>query len=204
MNFDVQSLNNPEMYHLLVGGVLPRPIAWISSKSESGIINLAPYSFFTVASVKPPVLSVTQVNAQNGIEKDTVRNLRKTGECVVNTVSTAQLEVMNQSCADYPPDASEFEKAGIEQCPSLTVAVPGVKDAKVRYECKLREIITMGSTPGAGVMMLLDVLSVYVADDAYNNNNGHIRPDAADLLGKMGGNEYTHTRDCITLNRPTL
>ena len=102
-----------EIYHLLVGGVCPRPIAWISSQSSKGVMNLAPYSFFTVASCNPPVLSITHITPMDRLAKDTLINLQETKECVVNIVSSEQVDKMNITCADYPHDASEFSIAGV-------------------------------------------------------------------------------------------
>ena len=95
MIFDVAKLESQEKYRLLNGGITPRPIAWISTRSRDNIDNLAPYSFFTVASCNPPVLLYTQVTQRSGIDKDTLQNLIETGECVVNIVNSALLEKMN-------------------------------------------------------------------------------------------------------------
>jgi flavin reductase (DIM6/NTAB) family NADH-FMN oxidoreductase RutF len=118
MIFDVSVLENQEKYRLLNGGVTPRPIAWISTRSPEGIDNLAPYSFFTVASCNPPVLLYTQVTQRSGIEKDTLQNLMATGECVVNIVNSTLLEKMNLTSASLHKDESEFDFANVERCAS--------------------------------------------------------------------------------------
>ena len=167
MIFDVAELEAQEKYRLLVGGVTPRPIAWISTRSSSGIDNLAPYSFFTVASCNPPVLLYTQVTQRSGIDKDSLQNLIETGECVVNIVDTALLEKMNTTSASIESDKSEFDFAGVESCASNKVMPRSVKESPVRYECALREVIHISDLPAGGTVILLDVKSVYVRDDLY-------------------------------------
>lgn len=202
MQFSASDLNPADLYPLLVGAIVPRPIAWISTISAQGISNIAPYSFFTVASCNPPVLLVTQVNPPHGRDKDTLRNLRETQNCVVNIVSADSLEAMNSSCADYPPEVSEFAAVGIATTPSFKVTAPSAKNSRVRYECTLREIISLSHQPMGGQMMLLDVVSIYVEDQLLHN--GMIKTIQVDAMGKMGGNFYSFTREVVELARPIL
>jgi flavin reductase (DIM6/NTAB) family NADH-FMN oxidoreductase RutF len=154
MFLDLTDNSNHSVYSYLVGGISPRPIAWVSTLSEEGVANISPYSFFTVASCNPPVLSVTQVNPRDNANKDTLNNLLATKECVVNIVSHSLVDQMNQSCANYPRDVSEFDAANIQRTPSQLVSVPSAAASKVRYECKLREVITISDEPSGGQMML--------------------------------------------------
>jgi flavin reductase (DIM6/NTAB) family NADH-FMN oxidoreductase RutF len=200
MNFDITELGVQEKYRLLNGGVTPRPIAWISTRSKGGVDNLAPYSFFTVASCNPPVLLYTQVNQRTGVDKDTLQNLRETGECVINIVNSHLLEQMNQTSASISINESEFDLAGIEQSTSRTVAPPSVKGSPIRYECTLREIISLGDLPAGGTLVLLDVKSVFVRDDIYTDEG--INQELIDSVGKMGGDGYSFTTKYLALNRP--
>lgn len=200
MDFDTFELNPQQKYRLLNGGVAPRPIAWISTRSEGGVDNLAPYSFFTVASCDPPVLLYTQVTQRSLIEKDTLQNLKATGECVVNIVNTDLLSAMNQTSASLPFDEDEFKFANVESCVSRIVRPLSVKDAPVRYECSLREIISLGDLPTGGSVVLLDVKSVYVRDDLYQD--GIIDQKRIDSVGKMGGDGYALSTNIIDLERP--
>ncbi|MDX1796187.1 MAG: flavin reductase family protein [Hydrogenovibrio sp.] len=200
MNYDTAKLNTQQLYPLLVGGIIPRPIAWVSTRSEQGVDNLAPYSFFSVASCNPPILTVTQVNAQNEADKDTLRNLKLTEECVINIVSADMAEQMNATCAGFPADVSEFEAVGIEACDSAVVAAKSVAKAKVRYECRLREILTLSEQPGGGKLMLLDVVAIHVDDNLLEN--GMIPSDRLQAVGKLGGNEYSHASEAFSLTRP--
>ncbi|AWB57258.1 flavin reductase family protein [Colwellia sp. Arc7-D] len=200
MIFDVAKLENQEKYRLLNGGITPRPIAWISTRSRDNIDNLAPYSFFTVASCNPPVLLYTQVTQRSGIDKDTLQNLIETGECVVNIVNSALLEKMNLTSASLKIDESEFDFADVESCASYKVQPSSVKDAPIRYECTLREVIPVSDLPTGGTVILLDVKYVYVRDDLYND--GSINQKSIDSVGKMGGDYFSFTTKNVELKRP--
>ncbi|MEH6444699.1 MAG: flavin reductase family protein [Oceanospirillaceae bacterium] len=202
MYFNLQETDVLSKYQLLVGGVIPRPIAWISSKSSAGINNLAPYSFFTVASCQPPVLSITQVLPRDLKDKDTLRNLRETKECVVNLVDLSAVEVMNSSCGNYPADVDEFTALNIATVDSEFVDVVGVAHAPLRFECKLREIIEISNQPMGGSMILLDVLAVFVDDNCLVDNK--IDPQLIAAVGKMGGDQYTKTAERFSLKRPIV
>ena len=200
MIFDVATLAGQEKYRLLNGGVTPRPIAWISTRSRDNIDNLAPYSFFTVASCDPPVLLYTQVTQRSGIDKDTLQNLIATGECVVNIVNSPLLEKMNQTSASINRNESEFDLAEVERCASFKVKPSSVKESPVRYECTLREIIPISDLPTGGTVILLDVKYVYVRDDLYLD--GNIDQQSIDSVGKMGGSDFRLSTRNITLTRP--
>lgn len=200
MHFDPAQLDSNTVYQLLVGSIVPRPIAWISTISAEGVANLAPYSFFTVASCQPPVLSVTQVNPRTKLAKDTLANLRATGSCVVNIVNAALAETMNATCAEYPAGTSEFNAVGIASIPGVVVAAPGVEAAPVRFECRLRQVIEVAPGPSGGAMMLLDVVHISVADSVLAD--GRIAPHLLDAVGKLGGNYYTNIRERFEMVRP--
>jgi flavin reductase (DIM6/NTAB) family NADH-FMN oxidoreductase RutF len=202
MNFDPNHIEATQIYQLMVGSITPRPIAWISTLSDTGVLNLAPYSFFTVASCNPPVLTVTQVNPRDRAAKDTLTNLRATKECVVNIVSEELAELMNASCGDYAPDISEFAVLDIESAPSQQVNVAGVKAAKVRFECTLRDVVSISSLPMGGHMMLLDVVNIFVNESVLVE--GQIAPHLLNTIGKLGGNLYSTTHERFEMARPVL
>jgi len=213
MIFDVTELESQEKYRLLTGGIIPRPIAWISTRSAEGVDNLAPYSFFTVASCNPPVLLYTQVTQRSGIDKDTLQNLLATKQCVVNIVSADLIEKMNQTSASLAHDESEFDFAGIESCASHLVSPRSVQDSLIRYECTLRETLSINHTsmnglPAGdapinamgGTVIMLDVKSIYVRDDLYDN--GIINQHLVNSVGKMGSDFFSLTSDMLELQRP--
>ena len=201
MLFQTSEISALDNYRLLVSGVTPRPIAWISTQSSSGVNNLAPYSFFNVASCHPPVLMFTQVQPQSGKNKDTLSNLLDTQECVVNLVTTDSADLMNQTCANLPSDQSEFEFAGVSACASESVRALSVAEAPIRYECRLREVLTISSLPMGGTVVLLDVLSIFVRDDLLSNE-GAVKQNMLDSVGKMGGDWYSNTRELFEMKRP--
>jgi len=202
MIFDTSALEAIDIYRLMVGGITPRPIAWISTRSADGVDNIAPYSFFNVASCNPPILWYSQVNPRSSADKDTLCNLLATKQCVINIVSSALLEKMNQSCALLPPEQSEFDFAEIESEPSHAVAALAVKHAPVRYECQLREVIRLGSLPLGGTAVLLDVKSIYVDDRVWDGQQ--INQQLLDSVGKMGGEFYSLTSEQRQLARPII
>ncbi|MEH6448087.1 MAG: flavin reductase family protein [Oleispira sp.] len=200
MNFDISDIETQDKYRLLTGGITPRPIAWISTRSKEGIDNLAPYSFFTVASCNPPVLLYTQVTQRSAVDKDTLQNLQETGECVVNIVNSSLLEKMNMSSASIGMEISEFDHADVEHTPSYTVTPLSVRESPVRYECTLREVISVSNLPAGGTVVLLDVKSVFVRDDLYRD--GVINQESIDSVGKMGGDSFSLTTKQLGLDRP--
>ncbi len=202
MHLNPTEIDARHCYQILVGAVIPRPIAWISTIDAHGVSNLAPYSFFTVASCNPPVLCVNQVNPANRREKDTLANLRATGECVVNIVPPGQVEAMNASCGDYPPGVSEFEAVGIASSRSHVVKAPGVLAAQVRFECRLRDTLIISPNPMGGSMMLLDVVSMFIDDSIAHGNQ--IDTALLAVVGKLGGNGYCTTEARFELERPVI
>ncbi len=198
--FNVSELAAQEKYRLLNGGVTPRPIAWISTRSSDNIDNLAPYSFFTVASCNPPVLLYTQVTQRSGVDKDTLQNLIETGECVINIVNAPLLEKMNMTSAGLAIDDSEFNFANVQSCSSHNVMPLSVKHSPIRYECSLRDIITISDLPAGGQVILLDVKYIYVHDTLYEN--GTINQALVNSVGKMGGDYFSLTTERVELTRP--
>ena len=200
MIFDISELAAQEKYRLLNGGVTPRPIAWISTRSSDNIDNLAPYSFFTVASCNPPVLLYTQVTQRSGVDKDTLKNLIETDECVINIVNAPLLEKMNMTSAGLAIDDSEFNFANVQSCSSYNVMPLSVKHSPIRYECSLRDIITISDLPAGGQVILLDVKCIYVHDTLYEN--GTINQALVNSVGKMGGDYFSLTTERAELTRP--
>jgi flavin reductase (DIM6/NTAB) family NADH-FMN oxidoreductase RutF len=200
MIFDVSELDSQEKYRLLTGGVTPRPIAWVSTRSLDDVDNLAPYSFFTVASCNPPVLLYTQVTQRNGVDKDTLQNLIATGECVVNIVNAGLLEEMNVTSKAININDSEFDFADVESCASYKVSPRSVKGSPIRYECGLREVVPISDLPSGGTVILLDVKYVYIRNDLYKN--GSIDQQLVDSVGKMGGDIFSLNAKNVMLNRP--
>ncbi|HVM00007.1 MAG TPA: flavin reductase family protein [Egibacteraceae bacterium] len=190
-DFDPHELAPRECYFLLTSLVVPRPIAWVSTLSEAGTRNLAPHSYFNMISSYPPIVHFTSTGV-----KDTLRNVRATGEFVVNVVSRDLLEVMNATAADFPPGEDEFAWAGLEPAPSATVAPPRVAAARASLECRMREVLSMGN----GNMVFGDVLHVHVADGIWRD--GRVAPELLEPVGRLSGGGYALVDEVTHLPRP--
>jgi flavin reductase (DIM6/NTAB) family NADH-FMN oxidoreductase RutF len=146
--FVTGDLSVEEMYKLMIGSVVPRPIAWVSTRSKEGVLNLAPFSFFTVASRNPPTLLISigpGVGNREGTVKDTLVNIRETGEYVINVVPASLVESMQRSSADLASEENEFEQAGVTPNPGKCVNVPSVLEAPIAFELTLDRIIAVGT-----------------------------------------------------------
>ena len=201
MELDPDQLNTRTMYEWMIHSILPRPIAWVSTVSASGIANLAPFSFFQGVCARPPTLMFCPVNHRDGSPKDTLRNIEATGEFVVNTVSAADAEAMNATSAMLGFEESEFERFGIAAAPSVVIRPPRVANASVAFECRLDRIIRVSEGPAGGNMVLGRIVRMYVADTVIGAG-GYPDPDRLDLVGRMGGTDYLRTRDRFSLDRP--
>jgi flavin reductase (DIM6/NTAB) family NADH-FMN oxidoreductase RutF len=202
MNIDPLNITPFEIYKILTGSVLPRPIAWVSTLDSLGNLNLAPFSFFTVASVNPPVLCFSPLLNDDRLEKDTLLNIRQTHEFVVNIVSHTLVQKMNQTSEAYPAGVSEFTQAGVTAHPSAVIKVPGVQESLVRFECTLHQIISLGSDPMAGNLVLGNIRWIYLHPDIYQD--GKVDGETLDPVGRLAGNYYSTIRDRFEIARPLL
>lgn len=180
------------MYALLTASVVPRPIAWVSTISADGVLNLAPYSFFTVACTDPAILSVTSVG-----RKDTYRNVVDTGEFVVNIGTESLMEVMNATSAPVGPEVDEFAMQGLTAEPSDVVAPPRVADAPIAFECVRHDVIDLGTS----AMLLGRVVSATVEDEVLDDDG---LPDFASLLppSRLGRHQWGYAPRTRELPRP--
>lgn len=185
MIINPSDLDSKSVYKLLIGSVVPRPIAWTSTISPEGIRNLAPFSFFTVASREPPILCISVgPRDDEDMSKDTLENIEQTGEFVVNIVSLALSNTMHESSKNHPPEADEFEKAGLTPVPCEVVKAPRVEEAGVSMECVLDRILPLGTDH----LILGRMVRFHVRDELYEN--GRIDVASLDPLGRLAG-DYT-------------
>ncbi|MBM3776299.1 MAG: flavin reductase family protein [Acidobacteria bacterium] len=185
----------------MVGVIVPRPIAFVSSLSPEGIRNLAPFSFFTGISANPPVICFSpMVRASDGQRKDTLRNIEATREFVVNVVSEEFAQQMNVCSAEFAPEVDEFEMSGLTAVPSDLVRPPRVAESKVHLECRLVEIVEVSAKPLGGSLVIGEVLRFHVRDELFSDYK--IDPDRLRPIGRMGGPTYTRTTDRFDLPRP--
>jgi flavin reductase (DIM6/NTAB) family NADH-FMN oxidoreductase RutF len=186
-------------YKLLIGSVVPRPIAFVSTISPNGIYNLAPFSFFNAVCGNPPV--VTFACGVRSPEKDTLANVRASGEFVVNIVSEEIAEQMNLCAGEYPAGVDEFQISGLTPVASDLVRPPRVSESRVNMECKVIQIVEVSTRPLGGSLVLGEVVRFHI--DPAVMHNFRIDPEQLRAVGRMGGNEYARTRDRFTMIRPS-
>ena len=197
------------MHSLILTSVAPRPIAWVSSMGKDGTANLAPHSYFNMVCTEPAILAFSSARRQGedrkilGAEgvKDTVRNIRETGEFVVAVVTFPLVEQMNLTSGEYAASVNEFEVAKVTMAPSKFVKPPRVEESPVNFECKVYQILELG-TPEAGATLVLgSVVNVHVREDVLTD--GKIDSAKLDFVGRMGGRQYCRATDRFEMDRPS-
>jgi flavin reductase (DIM6/NTAB) family NADH-FMN oxidoreductase RutF len=193
-----------EIYKLMTGLIVPRPIALVSTVDRKGAANLAPFSFFCGVGANPPtVLFCPSVRApQEGdeIRKDTLRNVEETGEFVINIVNEAISAAANATSAEVAAEVDEFELAHLTKIPSVAVRPPRVAESPAQMECKLLQVLYTGHAPGGGVIVLGEVVRFHLRADLIDDFR--VDPVGLDAVGRMAGNTWVRTRDRIELIRP--
>ncbi len=203
IDIDPENLTNQERYKLLIGSVLPRPIAFVSTLSQDGIPNLAPFSFFTGLCSTPLMIGFSPMRrGSDGEKKDTLRNIEETGEFVVQIVSEGIVEAMNQTAAEYPPEINEFEMAGLTPIPSTKVRPYRVKESPIQMECILHQIVPLGDGIGSANWVIGRVVEIHIAPEVYQE--GRIITAQLKPVARLAGNSYARTTDTFDLERPTI
>ena len=201
VQIDPSSTEVRNIYKLLIGAVVPRPIAFVSSLSSDGVPNLAPFSFFTVVSANPPVICFSPMNRTSGDpHKDTRRNIEATREFVVNVVSEEFAGPMNLCSGEYPPEVDEFVVSGLTPIPSVRVHPARVAESHVQMECRLLQVVPVSERPLGGCLVLGEVLLFHVDESILENFI--IDADRLRAIGRMGGPTYARTTDRFNLQRP--
>lgn len=201
MTVDPSNTSPQDVYKLLIGSVVPRPIAFVSSISMEGVRNLAPFSFFTVASANPPVVCFCPMyRPGSGASKDTRRNIEATQEFVVNIVSEDMAAKMNATSADFPPEIDEFAASGLTPIASDLVRPPRVAESRVHMECRLVQILDVSTAPLGGSLVLGEVVRFHIADEIVSDYR--IDADGLRPIARMGGTTYARTTDRFELARP--
>ena len=201
MIIDPSKQDRTANYKLIIGSILPRPIAFVSTCNAQDVPNLAPFSFFTGVAAEPPTVCFAPLRRfSDGQEKDTLQNIRVTGEFVVNVVTEAIVEQANDAAAEYPPGVSEFEKTGLTPAVSDVVAAPRVLESPISMECRLVQIVDGGATgPGGGSLVIGEVVRFHVADELMEE--GRIDTGALRPVGRLAGAEFTTLGRRFSLER---
>ena len=202
----IDPANTPasDVYRAMIRSVVPRPIAWVSSVSADGTHNLAPFSFFMAISADPPTLAFAPGRrSRDGGKKDTLRNIEETGEFVVNVVGEDLAEEMNETATDYPDEVSEFVEAGLTPVPGDVVRAPRVAESPVNFECRKYDIIPVGPDGTGGAALVIgEVVRIHIDERVLRE--GKIDPELLRPIGRLGGMEYTRTRDRFVMVRKKL
>jgi flavin reductase (DIM6/NTAB) family NADH-FMN oxidoreductase RutF len=197
-----------QVYKLMTGIIVPRPVALVSTVDSNGVANLAPFSFFTGVGSNPPTVLFcpvvrsrgTAADAQPDLRKDTLRNVEETGEFVVNVVSEAIAAAANATAAEVPPEVDEFVLSGLTPQASEVVRPARVAESPAQMECKLLQVIYTSRQPGGGVIVLGQIVRFHVRKNLLANFR--VDPAGLDAVGRMAGNTWARTRDRIELVRP--
>jgi len=196
MDLELAALSAHERYKLLIGLVIPRPIAWISTRSENGVANCAPFSFFNVFSEDPPLCVVGINPRSDGAMKHTLKNIRRTREFVVNLVDEATANAMHLSSDEFPEDVSEFEKAGLTPAPAVTVQHPRIAQAAACLECKLYQLIEIS---GTRELVLGEIQLVHAREGIIDPKTKRISEEHYRPIGRLFADRYCTTRQRFDL-----
>lgn len=200
-NLDPKDLTQRENYKLLIGSIIPRPVAVVSTQSADGIVNIAPFSFFNIVSSEPVILSLA-IQRKEGELKDTARNLLATKEAVVHILDQTNVQEANKTAALLPADQSELTVSGFTTTTSKTIVVPGLKEANVRLETTLHQHIPIKKDQQTTAdLLLLEVVGYQIAEDVYQD--GKIDPRALQAVSRLAGNSYATIGEIFDIKRPS-
>ena len=195
ISFTPKELTVAKMHHYLLGAIGPRPIAFASTIDENGQANLAPFSFFNVFSANPPILIFSPARSgRTNTTKDTYNNVKAHPEVVINVVNFDIVEQMSLASSPYPAGENEFVKSGLTPIPSDLVKPFRVKESPVQFECKVNQVIELGTEGGAGNLIICEVVKFHI-DESYLDENQLIDQQKIDLVARMGGNWYCRANE---------
>lgn len=190
LTIDPKSVKTSELHSYLLGAVAPRPIAFASTIDKEGRPNLSPFSFFNVFSAKPPIAIFSPARSgRTGATKNTLDNVREVPEVVINVVTYDLVQQASLSSTEYPKGVNEFIKAGLTPIASERIKPFRVKESPVQMECKVKEVIELGTEGGAGNLVICEVLLMHISEDVLDANK-QIDANKIDLVSRMGGNLY--------------
>jgi flavin reductase (DIM6/NTAB) family NADH-FMN oxidoreductase RutF len=199
MQIDPATAPAQSVYKLLIGCVVPRPIAWVSTVGVDGVNNLAPFSFFMAICNEPPTVAFSS-GPRAADRKDTARNAEASGEFVVNVVDDALAERMNLSSGEYPPEVDECALTGLTPAPGVKVKAPRILEAPISLECRVTRILPVGKGPHN--LVIGEIVHFHVRDDVYDATTGRIDIHRLKPVGRLAGHQYTHVHDIFEMKRP--
>ncbi len=194
------SMSEREIYKFLIGSIIPRPIAFVTTISKEGNLNGAPFSYFNIVSSNPPMISLS-IQRSAGKQKDTARNIIESKQFVVHIVDEQNVEKINQTAASLPSNQSEIELANLTPIESVKISVPGVKEAKIRMECSLEHSLELGGSDTPGCDLIIGkVVQFHIEEDIYKN--GRINPNGLAAVSRLAGNDYAKIGEIFEVKRP--
>ncbi|MDZ7961976.1 MAG: flavin reductase family protein [Aulosira sp. DedQUE10] len=200
MIIDPSQIDPRNSYQLLIGSIVPRPIAWVSTIASDGTFNVAPFSFFMGVAANPPTLAIS-CGSRRGTKKDTLVNVEQSGELVVNIVAEELGDQMNLTSGEFPPDVDEFKVAGLTPALSKRVRAPRVAESPINIECLLKQVIYIGNQGSESGLIIAEAVMWHVRDDLLIPENT-IDISKLHAIGRLSGNWYTSTHDLYQITRP--
>jgi flavin reductase (DIM6/NTAB) family NADH-FMN oxidoreductase RutF len=195
LSLNPEDISTGQLHGYLLGAVSPRPICFASTVDAEGNVNLAPYSFFNVFSAKPPIMIFSPARrVRDNTTKHTLENILKTKEVVINIVSHAMVQQMSLASTEYAQNVNEFVKAGFTEIASEKIKAPRVAEAPVQFECKVNEVVALGTEGGAGNLIIAEVVKLHI-NEAILDSEGKIDPLKIDTVARMGGNWYSRAKE---------
>ncbi len=200
LSIDPEKNSERENYKFLIGSIIPRPIAFVTTCSNDGVLNGAPFSYFNIVSSNPPMISLS-IQRQAGRQKDTARNIIDTKEFVIHIVDEENVEKVNETAATLPSDQSEIIVANLTPVESEKISVPGVKEAKIRMECILEQSLELGGTEKSGCDLIIGkVVQFHIEPSIYEN--GRIDPKGLGAVSRLAGVNYAKIGEIFSIERP--
>lgn len=200
LSIDPKTNTERENYKILIGSIIPRPIAFVTTLNEEGLVNGAPFSYFNIVSSNPPMISLS-IQRSEGIPKDTARNILNQKEFVVHIVDEDNVDKINQTAASLPPNESELILAGLEETGSVKISVPGVKQAKIRMECVMTQSLRLGSETLPGCDLIIGkVVQWHIDEGLYEK--GRVNQEKLAAVSRLAGATYAKIGETFDIERP--
>jgi len=200
LSIDPTMKTERENYKFLIGSIIPRPIAFVTTLSEDGVLNGAPFSYFNIVSSNPPMISLS-IQRSEGRQKDTAKNILNKRDFVVHVVDEQNVEKINKTAASLPSYQSEIELAKLTPINSKIISVPGVKEAKIRMECTLEHFLEIGGNGSPGCDFIIGkVVQYHIDSDIYEN--GRIDPKGLASVSRLAGTNYAKIGEIFSIDRP--
>ncbi|MEH7505717.1 flavin reductase family protein [Neobacillus drentensis] len=200
LSIDPSKNSERENYKFLIGSIIPRPVAFVTSISKDGVLNGAPFSYFNIVSSNPPMISLA-IQRSAGRQKDTARNIIEAKEFVIHIVDEENVEKINKTAASLPANQSEIELANLTTVESVKISVPGVKEAKIRMECSLEHSLELGDTDSPSCDLIIGrVVQFHIEDTIYDK--GRIDPRGLGAVSRLAGINYAKIGEIFSIERP--